>query len=461
MVPSTPEEWLTVLAKRMDQRAPLIAKRRRYVNGDADLPEMGANTRASWEAFQRKARTNYGGLAVGSLANRIRPLSVTVGDGTDVEPMAAARRVWRDNRMPVQIADAVWDALGCGVGYLAAGMDGGGAVITREVPEMFIAAPDPLRPWRARASLKVWRDVDAGQDFAQVTIPGAMQAFARPSAWEGVTLRIASGGWTAQGDPVMFDGPVPVAVLEGRDARGLIEPHFDVIDRINVGKLNRLVTTAMQAYRQRALKKDKDAPPLPEKDQSGNTIDYEKVFAPAPGALWDLPEGVDVWESQGFDIRPLLEGEKSDARDFAAVTQTPISVFIPDGQNQSAEGAFTAKEGQIFLAEDLIARFQPAVDSIMVRALLIEGVDLGGQTVETHFQKPAHVSLSERYAAAAQAKAAGESWKSIARNILGYSPEQIAQDAADRAEEQLAAATFAFAASPMTPAPAVVAGANA
>ena len=449
MVAQTPQEWLPILCKRLDERGPAVAKRRRYALGDADLPEMGRNTRASWEAFQRKARTNYAGLAAGSLCNRIRPLAVTVGDGTDVAATGAARRVWRDNRMPVQIADAVWDAVTVGVGYLVAGSDEGGAVVSRELPEMFYAAQDPVRPWRARATLKVWRDVDAERDYAVVMVAGAAQVFSRSMEWQGALLRAASGGqWEIASPVIPFEGSPPVVILEGRDPRGFIEPHFDVVDRMNHNKLNRLVTTAMQAYRQRALKTADGSPGLPEKDEAGNQIDYEKVFSPAPGALWDLPEGVDIWESQQTDIRPLLEGEKADARDFAAVTQTPISVFIPEGQNQSAEGAFTAKEGQIFLADDYIARVQAAVDSIMVRALLIEGVDLGGQTVEVHFEKPAHVSLSERYAAAAQAKAAGESWKSIARNVLGYSPEQIAQDAADRAEEQLAAITLVGAVQP-------------
>ncbi|MHA6563949.1 hypothetical protein ACX3UL_09350 [Actinomyces urogenitalis] len=48
--------------------------------------------------------------------------------------------------------------------------------------------------------------------------------------------------------------------------------------------------------------------------------------------------------------------------------------------------------------------------------------------------------MTERYAAAAQAKAAGEALETIQENILGYSPEQIAQDKARRAEEQMALA---------------------
>ncbi len=74
------------------------------------------------------------------------------------------------------------------------------------------------------------------------------------------------------------------------------------------------------------------------------------------------------------------------------------------------------------------------------KALQIEGADLGEQTVEVKFMPPATVSLTEKYAAAAQAKAAGEALETIQENILGYSPEQIAQDKQRRAEEQLALA---------------------
>lgn len=443
----TPQEWLPVLAKRMDERAPLIAKRRRYANGDADLPEMGRNTRASWEAFQRKARTNYGGLAAESLANRVQAMTVTIGDGADVVATAAARRVWRDNRMVVQVADAVWDAVTCGVGYLVLGQDEGGAVITHEPPETLYAAPDPTRPWRARAMLKAWRDPDDGMDYAVVWAPGAMQSFFRESAVNGVVLRGAQGSWSA-GPVVPYAGSVPVAILEGRDPRGIIEPHYDVIDRINLGKLQRLVITAMQAYRQRALKVAPGSPGVPEADEDGNPIDWEKVFAPAPGALWDLPEGVDVWESQPSDIRPLLDGEKEDARAFAAVTQTPVSVFTPDGSNQTAEGASQATDGQKARARDLIARSRPAIEGLLVRALAVEGVEVGDQTVEVLFESPEHVSMTEKYAAAAQAKAAGLSLRMIQRQILSWSPEQIDADAADRAAEQLSAATLIAATQP-------------
>ncbi len=441
MVASTPAEWLPILAYRLDYRQPEIALKRSYVNGEAPLPEMGANVRAAWVSFQKKARTNYGGLAAGSLCNRIRAVSVSIGADENEAAILAARRIFRDNRMAVQISDAVWDACVTGFGYLLLGIDELGAVVTAEKPELFIAAPDPIRPWVARACAKIWRDVDAKADYALVWANGSRELFSRPSfeSETNVQIRSAQGGWVSTGAVDSYVGTPPVAMLDWKDPRGFIFPHADVIDRINLGKLQRLVITAMQAYRQRALKK-KDLREGWDKDSEGHDIDLAKVFEPSPGALWDLPEGIDIWESTPADIIPLLEGEKADARDFAAVSGTPVSVFTPDGANQTTEGVLAASAQQIGEASDARDRFKPAIDALFTRAIEAERIDLGGAVVSINFADPQHISMSEKYAAAALAKQAGESRKSIQRNILGYTPEQIDQDEIDLAEEQLAAA---------------------
>lgn len=470
-VPTSPDEWLPVLAKRLDDRFvdrslsdgyPGLVRLRKYAHGKPDLPEMGANLRASWEKFQRKARRDYGGVLVGSLADRCVWNGIRIGTAQDSPALEAARRILRDNRADLQIAQAVRDMLETRWGYLAVGDDGGRAVMTRELPEQFIVAPDPLRPWKARAALKVWRDADAGMDYALVWASGVRQPYARQAVLDGVLLRRVwvDGGWSRAGEPEVFEGDPPVVVLtrpEHTDdlstsvGGAVLEPHMDLIDAIVLGKLNRLVITAMQAFRQRALKTAPNSPGLPEKDLDGKPIDYEKEFSPAPGALWELPEGIDIWESQLADIPGLIQGEVQDAKDFAVQTGVPVSMLIPDGANQTAEGASTAKERQIAQARAITRAISPALSVAVVYMLRVEGVDLGGDTVETLWVPPEHVSLTEKYSAAAQAKAAGRSRRGIMRDILGMSPDQIAEEERDLAAEQLEAA-LAF--TPTTPAPA-------
>jgi hypothetical protein len=440
-VPTTPEEWLPILAKRLDDRADRIQRLRSYCNGHAPLPEMGKNLRETWEAFQKKARINYGGLAVWALKRRIRPRTVRIGDlQPDDELLVAARRIWRDNRLHRQFGDAIRDRLEVSVGYLVVGRDAAQrAVVTREKPEFFVAVTDPVRSWKTIAAIKVWRDPIANLDYAWVWVEGQRQKFQRPSKVDSVWQKRAySETWELSGDPEAYDGLPPVVVLERPDHQALLESHLDAIDGINLGKLQRLVITAMQAFKQRAIKSSESGE-LPDKDDEGNDIDYRKVFEHAPGALWDLPAGVDIWESPGVDITPLLNGEKADRRDFAAVTSTPLSVFMPEGENQSAEGAANAKEGHVSLAEEEIDDLGPGLAVALVYALKVEGQDLADQTVEIDFAPPALVSLSERYAAAAQAKAAGLSRKTILRDVLGMTPEEIKLEEANFADEQLAA----------------------
>lgn len=215
---------------------------------------------------------------------------------------------------------------------------------------------------------------------------------------------------------------------------GVFETHIDLINRINSGVLQRLSTMAMQAFRQRALKKEGDKP-LPAVDDKGNAIDYAAIFEPAPGALWDLPPGVDIWESATTDASPMLAASKEDIRHLSAATKTPLPMLMPDGANQTAEGAMNTEKGFIFKCEACLAVVKLGLEAIIVKALETEGVaDVGN--VEVSFEAPARVTLSEKYSAAAQAAAAGEPWGSIARNILKYSPDQIAQVEKDRAKEE-------------------------
>ncbi|MDO8308571.1 MAG: hypothetical protein Q7V58_09500 [Actinomycetota bacterium] len=446
----TPEQWLKRLAKALDARQPQIKANRDYTEGRAPLPEMGKNLRESWEQFQKKSIRDFGGLAKGSLCDRMVPNGIRIGTVNDSPQLAAARRIWRDNGLDVVIQDVLDDYIGTGYGYLVIGLDEtGSAIVTREKPESFYAEPDAIRPWKAKAGIKVWRDDDARTDFAKLLVAGHWYLYSRTSTNTYGSFMQAAWVENATGDTEWklvsegeYDGDPTIAILSRKNGRGFVEPHHGAIDAIQLGKLNRLVITAMQAFRQRALKKQKGADDLETEDQDGNAIDYRKEFSPAPGALWDLPEGFDVWESNPTDIRSLLEGEKTDARDFAALTRTPISVFIPDGANQSAEGAAAAKEGQISQAHAEIKRVSPALAVMLVYALRAEGVDLAGATLEVLWTPPEHVSLSEKNAAAAQAKAAGRSRVGILRDIYGMSPDQIAQEELDLAEEQLSALTL-------------------
>ena len=437
----TLDQWRVFLTERMDRARPRIDRLRSYTNGNAPLPEMGPNLRRSWEAFQRRALANSGALIVDSLVERLVPNGILVGETPDGPLAVQARRIWRDNRLDVAFKDAARDAATLGLGYLlvTAGEDGE-AVVTREMPEQFYAEPDPLRPWKALAALKVWRSVSEGTDTMVMWADSTCTRWTRSCYNDRRQLvERVQGDWTLVAVGA-YDGAPPVVVLENKDRMGEFEAHTGLIDRINTGILYRLVTMAMQTYRQRAIRTPAEGPGLPATDEQGDAVDYQEIFEPGPGALWELPPGVEIWESQTVDLTPMLTAVKDDWRELAGETHTPLSAMLPDAANQSASGAEQPMQQLVFKAQDRILRFKPALAVMLVKALQVEGESLAGDTVEVKFAPPATVTMTERYAAAAQAKAAGEALETIQENILGYSPEQIAQDKQRRAEEQLALA---------------------
>jgi hypothetical protein len=433
----TPAEWLPVLAKRLDDRRARVDLLMSYVTGDAPLPEMNRATREAWARFQREARTSYGLLVVEALTDRFVPNGVRVGDDDVSEASIAARRIFRDNRLSVVFPDAARVAFTCSVGYLIVGEDAGKAVITAESPEFVTTAPDPLRPWVSRAAIKVWRDEDVRFDFAFVWANGIRQKFARPINDHNLRpwRTAADGTWTPLGTPEPYEGNVPVFALDNKGGVGEFEPHLDMLNGLNRSKLNRLTTVAMQAFKQRMLEGG-----LPETDEAGNTLNWAQVFEPSPGAVWDLPEGVKVSEladgAQG--IMAMLAAEKEDVRAFAGVTKTPLPMLMPE--NDSAAGAENQMSGLNSKAKDRISRFKPPLALAMVYALRIEGFkDVGD--VEILTEEPEHVTISEKYAAAAQANGL-LAIRTIQRQILGMSQAAIAEDEVNRAAEQLSAFTL-------------------
>lgn len=443
--PTTPDEWLPVLTKRLDEGRTRIDLLRSYTNGDAPLPEAGSNLRAAWSAFQKKARTNLGELIIEAVAERIICNQITVGAVQNADN-DEARKIWTENRMSTALADTVRDMLTLGVGYMVVGRSPHGRpVVSSEKPEFMYAATDPLRPWVARAAVKVWRDIDAGMDYAYVWVTGSRQRYERAMYdWPDrknrkLLTKNFSSSWSPSGEAESFAGEPPVVVFQNHSDTGEFEPHVDIIDRINKDTLDRLVTVAMQAFRQRYLEGG-----LPKEDESGKAIDYASIFTPAPGALWDLPDGVTLKETQesAQSILAMLSAEKDDFRNLAAVTRTPLAMLVPEGQNQSAAGSEFAKEGLITKSKDRIDRIKPAGAEVIARALKIVNVDFS-DPVELGFADPTFVTFAEKHDANVKAKSGDVPWRTRMIDILGYSADKVDAMQTELEEERLAAAAFA------------------
>lgn len=457
--PSTPEDWLGLLTRRMDLRRLTVLMLKSFVDGNAPLPEMTADTRESWAAFQRRARTNWGELICDSVVDRLVPNGISVGDDAKDERAKKAQKLWRENRMTSVFKSWMRYGMIYGQSYLTvwrpanSTVNNGLPIITADSPETMDVITDPLQHWKPKAALKVWRDIEGGVDYAMLwsqdnpPVLFRRESYIRvetriiPSKWlvnlaEGAWERVNNAAYTTE-----FAGqPIPVVVYNNPGGHGDFETHIDLINRINLGILQRLVITAMQAFRQRII----EGGLLPERDADGNLIDYTKTFAPAPGALWNLPKDLTLKETQQVDIQPILLGSKEDIRQLAAVTRTPLPMLMPDNANISAEGAQATENGHIFRCADRLSEGKLGIEAAMTMALQVAGEKFDDEEyVEVNFEEVDRVTFAEKYTAALAAHNAGESWPSICRNVLGYSPEQIEQDRSDRIQESLLAASMA------------------
>ncbi|MGI8711089.1 MAG: phage portal protein, partial [Acidimicrobiales bacterium] len=195
---------------------------------------------------------------------------------------------------------------------------------------------------------------------------------------------------------------------------------------INVMLLQRVTIAMMQAFRQRAIKG------IPVADAEGREVDYSNVFAADPGALWQLPDDAEIWESGQVDLTPILESVKADVRDLAAVTKVPMFYLFPDAANGSAEGASLQREGLVFKVADRIEQTSESWERVMSLAFGFAGDRERASLVdmETLWQPPERFSLAERYDA--NSKATDVPWRTRMSDILQFSPQQVARMEAER-----------------------------
>jgi hypothetical protein len=432
----TPDQWLARLTKAMDDRSDRIRLLRSYMDGNAPLPEGADGCREAYQDFQKKARTNFGELIVEAVTERMIPAGFTMnGEPKDDDVL---RKLWKANRLQIGFADVVRDMVGLSAGYMMASeLAPGKALVTCEKPEQVITEQSAARPDQVRAGLKVYRDEIDGYDTAYLHIPGAVLTYYRPLRGEHGLAQApgrVQGDWTYAGGDDTRLRFVPIFPFLNRGGLGEFEPHIDVLDRINWNILQRLVITAMQAYRQRGIELgDED---LPDEDADGKEIDYAEMFKPGPGALWRLPKGAKLWESAQADLTGILSANKDDLTHLGAVTRTPMPMLIPDGANQTAEGAAFAREGLVFKSIDRQNRADAALTLALGAALAIEtGQDTPVEGIEIKWEPVERRSLQEK--ADASTKATDLPWRDRMTDIWGYSGDAVDAMETNRAADAL------------------------
>lgn len=432
-----------------------------YRRGEARLPQGAENMREAFRIFQSKARANFAELIVSAVSERMTPVGFRTAIDRDETGDADVGKLWARAGLDVTAADIHDLMLTLGEAYvIVGGLDDetGAPLITAEDPRYMVGEPDPANPRKLLAALKWMHDDAESEDRAYLFLPGSATESGNAQVWVARKVNAAvlvtdterlvtprtpmpafhpqGWEWDEERSGELPHGRMPVVRFANKDCLGEFEAHLDVLDRINHQILQRMVISTMQAFRQRAAKNL----PLTDED-TGEEIDYSEVFVADPGALWQLPEGTELWESGQVDLSPILSAVKDDVQHLAAQTRTPLHLLSPAGVNQSAEGASLSREGLIFKTDDRITRTSAPWAQVMSLALL--AADMSDRAdlaeLETIWAPSARLSLAEKADAASKLKDLLPR-RTLLIKVLGFSPAEADRVMTEIADDQLLAA---------------------
>lgn len=238
---------------------------------------------------------------------------------------------------------------------------------------------------------------------------------------------------------------LPIVRISTPDGRGLYEPHLPALKRIDRQIFDRLCISMMQAFRQRAIKGTlpaaytaEDAAVIAGAAQEGDPIDYASILAMGPAALWQLPDGVDIWESQTTDMSGLQNSINADIKQLAAAAGIPLDILSPDVQG-SASGAELKRETLKFKVQNLNALASEAIVRMVRMALVLDG-DASARDDEFELMWKPMVSNSRlELAQAAQLyyQSGLMSRRTVLTKELGFTAQDVAEDDMNRMADQL------------------------
>lgn len=456
---------------------------RRYIIGNPPLPYVATQYKDAFEQVLRKARSNYPLLVVESMVDRSHVSSVSTDVDQDFDGDDYAQRIHDFSGWEAFMSDLQTDLWNFGEAYarvlkpeetLAPGETESPAAGTEGIPPLFVVE-DPRRcvglenrrrPGQLEAWVKVWDDMDAGEDGEgqQVAI----------MYWQSVQFiaRREEGAFTDAFDPEEWDwssgiegenpqtafpelkgfGGVPVVKFRNKMDMGEFEPHIDLLDRITDCTLLGMIISWYQSFKQRAVIGNLDnGENLIEADEinsliqdlrDGDTGEIKDLFQADPGALWLVPEGVKFWESGEAALDPLNNQRTGYLRELAAQTRTPLSMFANDGANQTAQGTEMQQKYHVDKIRDRQSRMKPGLMLLHQIAFAFAQEEPRTVGVRVTFDNPNHIPLADK-ASAMQQTSGILSRKRQLIEIWGMDPQAVRLNETELMQELLLAQSMA------------------
>jgi hypothetical protein len=462
----SPGWWLLRLGAALKRDQPRLDMLSAYHSGNHPMPYGNRKMREAYRRLQKQARSNYTGLVAETVLERIKvlgfrsgtvsgpstastmtgvPTAAAVADQTD----STAWQWWQRNRMDANSGLVHRAAIVMSRAYVIVGEDPknpGQPLVTGEDPRQVIHESDPTDRYRVRAALKCWRDPVQACDLAVLYLPDTVHYFRSTTNMADDQNPWQAAKWTVDttdddapdGVAVNTFGEVPVVPFLNRpdldgNAIGEFEDVLDVQDRINTVVLDRLVVSAMQAYRQRWAKG------VDVTDENGNP---QANFDPGADLVWIVAdENAAFGDFASVDLTPILKATESDVTHLAAITRTPPHYLLGAIVNASGEALGVAETGLVSKIIEREQEYGESWESVYRLAAKVQGREIPPDC-EVIWRDPQFRTLTELAQANVMLMNAGVPWRTR-MEMLGASPTQIDRMEIQRAHDAMMSSSLA------------------
>jgi len=445
--PGSPDWWLLRLGKKLQAEIRRFDLLDLYWRGTPPVPHGNRKMREAYRRHQKMSRTNFGLLLAETVLERMKIVGFRAGGDATDEADKDAWEWWQDNNLDADAGLVHRAAVVMSRAYVIVGRnDEGDPLITPEDPRQVIheAAPENRRD--VRAALKTWWDDVEDAQLAVLYLPEAIFYY---RTVPGRSKEASTELWAAQVwqvDESEFPGgvasndmqAVPVVPFVNRPdmsggGLGEFEDVIDILDRINSTILDRMVISAMQAYRQRW------ATGVDLTDEKGQPADD---FDPGADLLWNVPNPDAKFGSfEITDVTPVIKAVESDVQYLAAITRTPPSYLLAGIVNVSGNALALTETGLVSKIEEREQEFGNSWETVYKLVGDMIGTKVASDC-EVIWRDPQFRSSLEMSAAAVQQMTAGVPWRTRMRG-LGMTPGEVERMEAERVHDAMLSSILA------------------
>ena len=425
----SPDWWVSRLHKQLAARRGEVDFFDDYYRGDHPLPWLAPQARDEFRRILRMTRSNYMGLVVDSMVERLQVEGFRVdpeAESADVE----AWRIWQANNLDSDSDQGLLEAAISGRSYLHVAPDPNRPDTPRiwvEHASQSVVEYEPGTNRRVRAAaLKVWDDDWTGELHATLQLPTQIYKYRapRPSqgvvshpVWEERTVR----GEQPNGQRINPLGLVSIVELPNnpRLLTGGVSELADVTDiqdRINKTIADRLVTQDYGAFPQKWISG------WPQEDEAGlpTTIDIGRNRA-VTTEVTETRFG--QWESAPLD--PYSAAKREDVKDIASRTRTPAQYLLGEMSNVNGETLKASESGLVSKVRQRQRSFAEGIEEAMRIARRAAGLSDAGSAMETIWRNPEFRTEGELTDSVVKQYQAGIATLRLARTLVGYSETTI------------------------------------